>query len=63
MSQLCSAISQDGEIVERGTRERLLDEDGVYASMWNQQQQSLEVGEASGSGTEGDIHVLGESKM
>ena len=33
---------QEGDIVERGCHDDLLMANGVYASMWNQQQQSLD---------------------
>lgn len=32
----------DGEIVERGRHDQLLDESGLYAEMWNQQLKNLE---------------------
>ena len=51
---------QDGEIVERGTHDHLLVQDGVYASMWNQQQQSLEL---NGIDELMQGRQLGESKM
>ncbi len=55
-----SKLLQEGEIVERGTHEHLLTQNGVYASMWTQQQQSLEVGETADGTDEGHF---GESKM
>lgn len=33
---------KDGEIVERGRHDQLLDESGLYAEMWNQQLKNLE---------------------
>jgi ABC-type transport system involved in cytochrome bd biosynthesis fused ATPase/permease subunit len=35
-------VFQEGEIVERGSHDDLLSRGGVYSSMWNQQQQSLD---------------------
>ena len=50
-----SSPSQDGLICERGTHAELLEADGVYAAMWNQQQRSLDKGsvaEQAGGETE-----------
>jgi ABC-type transport system involved in cytochrome bd biosynthesis fused ATPase/permease subunit len=35
---------QDGLIVERGNHAYLLEQGGVYSSMWQQQQESLDTG-------------------
>ena len=35
-------VLKEGEVVERGSHDELLSMDGVYCSMWYQQQQSLE---------------------
>lgn len=35
-------VLKDGEIVERGRHEQLLEENGLYAEMWNQQLKNLE---------------------
>ena len=35
----------DGVIVERGTHDGLLRQDGLYASMWNRQRQAAEAAE------------------
>lgn len=35
-------VLKDGEICERGRHEQLLEEDGLYAEMWNQQLKNLE---------------------
>lgn len=35
-------VLKDGEIVERGRHDQLLDESGLYAEMWNQQLKNLE---------------------
>lgn len=32
----------DGEIVERGTHQKLLDQTGTYADMWERQQEARE---------------------
>lgn len=42
-------VLKDGVIVERGRHESLLDKQGVYAEMWNQQLKNLEAG-SSGEG-------------
>uniref|UniRef100_A0A1L8DUM0 ATP-binding cassette sub-family B member 6 n=1 Tax=Nyssomyia neivai TaxID=330878 RepID=A0A1L8DUM0_9DIPT len=39
-------VLKDGIIVERGSHEDLLQKDGVYSGMWNQQLQNLEVKQA-----------------
>ncbi len=39
-------VLDDGVIVERGTHQRLLAADGLYASMWNRQRQATEAEEA-----------------
>ena len=38
-------VLDDGRIVERGTHDALLAEDGLYASMWNRQRQAVEAAE------------------
>jgi ABC-type transport system involved in Fe-S cluster assembly fused permease/ATPase subunit len=38
-------VLDDGRIVERGTHDQLLDENGLYASMWNRQRQAAEAAE------------------
>ena len=35
------SLLQDGMICEQGTHAKLLEAGGMYAAMWNQQQQSL----------------------
>lgn len=35
-------VLKDGEIVERGRHSNLLEDDGLYAEMWNQQLKNLE---------------------
>ena len=35
-------VMNDGQIVERGKHEQLLEESGLYAEMWNQQLKNLE---------------------
>lgn len=35
-------VLKDGEIVERGRHDQLLDDNGLYAEMWNQQLKNLE---------------------
>jgi ATP-binding cassette, subfamily B (MDR/TAP), member 6 len=35
-------VLKEGEIVERGRHEQLLEENGLYADMWNQQLKNLE---------------------
>lgn len=35
-------VMNDGQIVERGKHEQLLEENGLYAEMWNQQLKNLE---------------------
>lgn len=35
-------VMKDGEIVERGKHDQLLEENGLYAEMWNQQLKNLE---------------------
>jgi ATP-binding cassette, subfamily B (MDR/TAP), member 6 len=35
-------VLKEGEIVERGRHEQLLEDDGLYAEMWNQQLKNLE---------------------
>lgn len=35
-------VLNDGEIVERGRHDQLLEENGLYAEMWNQQLKNLE---------------------
>lgn len=37
-------VLKDGQIVERGRHEALLERNGVYADMWNQQLKNLETG-------------------
>jgi ATP-binding cassette subfamily B protein len=39
-------VLDDGLIVERGTHRALLEEEGLYASMWNRQRQATEAEEA-----------------
>ena len=46
-------LSQDGMVYERGMHSELLERGGVYASMWNQQQQSLDKGGVAKQGSEG----------
>merc|ERR1711981_642017 len=41
----CILVLQDGEIIERGRHEELLDSNGVYAEMWNQQSRQKEKSE------------------
>jgi ABC-type transport system involved in Fe-S cluster assembly fused permease/ATPase subunit len=38
-------VLEDGEIVERGTHQALLAEDGLYAAMWNRQREATEAEE------------------
>lgn len=38
-------VLKDGQIVERGNHQRLLDEDGWYAEMWRRQELQAKVGE------------------
>jgi ABC-type transport system involved in Fe-S cluster assembly fused permease/ATPase subunit len=38
-------VLDDGEIVERGTHQALLAEDGLYAAMWNRQREATEAEE------------------
>lgn len=40
-------VLKDGVIVERGRHEALLEKQGVYADMWNQQLKNLEAGSSS----------------
>ena len=55
---LCSCIIQDGVIVERGCHDDLLSlEDGVYSSMWKQQQESLQIKDTQ------QPHPSGESQL
>jgi ABC-type multidrug transport system fused ATPase/permease subunit len=35
-------VMNDGQIVERGKHEQLLEDNGLYAEMWNQQLKNLE---------------------
>ena len=51
-------VLKDGEIYERGTHHQLLERNGAYAVMWQQQQSSLEQ-KGAGSGSEGE----GESQL
>ena len=43
-------VLRDGEVCERGTHHGLLEEGGVYASMWDQQQRSLDEEEIKATG-------------
>ncbi len=45
-------VLKDGEIAERGNHEELLESNGIYAEMWNQQLKNIENG--SNSVTEDD---------
>ena len=38
-------VLDEGEIVERGTHAQLLEQEGLYASMWNRQRQAAEAAE------------------
>jgi len=38
-------VLDDGEIVERGSHDDLLRQEGLYASMWNRQRQAAEAAE------------------
>ena len=44
-SPALSLRSHSGVIVERGTHDGLLRQDGLYASMWNRQRQAAEAAE------------------
>ena len=46
-------VLKDGVVCERGTHHKLLEEGGVYASMWDQQQRSLDEEEMKATGDEG----------
>jgi ABC-type multidrug transport system fused ATPase/permease subunit len=37
-------VLKDGEITERGNHEELLESNGIYADMWNQQLKNIESG-------------------
>lgn len=51
-------VLRDGEICERGTHRQLLERNGAYASMWQQQQRSLEQkGAGPDSGQEGESQL------
>jgi ATP-binding cassette subfamily B protein len=47
-------VLDDGVIVERGTHDGLLRQDGLYASMWNRQRQAAEAAEILREVEEGD---------
>uniref|UniRef100_A0A0K8R5W4 Putative abc transporter n=2 Tax=Ixodes ricinus TaxID=34613 RepID=A0A0K8R5W4_IXORI len=46
-------VLQDGEIVETGSHEELLEYGGLYASMWRQQQQRADAQPGSEASDEG----------
>ena len=56
-------VLDDGVIVERGTHDRLLSRDGLYASMWNRQRQAAEilreVEEGERGGVRREVEVVG----
>ena len=41
-------VLKNGKIVERGTHQDLLDQDGWYAEMWRKQELQAKVGELDG---------------
>ena len=56
-------VLQDGLIVERGTHRQLLDELGLYAGMWNRQQEAAEAAERLRIARENDAEgFLGDAE-
>lgn len=48
-------VLKDGVIVERGRHETLLQQQGIYADMWNQQLQNLDA-ETNGIGRHAEVN-------
>lgn len=55
-------VLNDGVIVERGRHETLLQQQGIYADMWNQQLQNLDA-EINGIGHTGEVYDSKKEKQ
>lgn len=55
-------VLEDGEIVERGTHNALLEHDGIYASAWRRQQKSFAVA-THDEGAELDVSGLSDQQV